>query len=72
VEWAAIWSPTTKRNIALALLERPYHDARTDDLWVEIYALRELRYHKLMKRAKVVPRPFIKLARRMASPPADC
>ena len=22
---AAIWSPTTKRNIALAMLERPYH-----------------------------------------------
>jgi len=43
-----------------------------DELWVEIYALRELRYHKLMKRAKVVPRPFIKLARRTASPPADC
>ena len=39
---AAIWSPTTKRNIALAMLERPYHDARKDDLWVEIYALREI------------------------------
>ena len=42
-----------------------------DDLWVEIYAMRELQYQKLMKRAKVVPRPFIKLDRRTANPPAD-
>ncbi|MBL8906673.1 MAG: aminomethyltransferase family protein, partial [Rhizobiales bacterium] len=55
---AAIWSPATKRNIALAMLERPYHDAKKDDLWVEIYALRELEYHKLMVRARVTERPF--------------
>jgi glycine cleavage system T protein (aminomethyltransferase) len=40
-------------------------------LWVEIYAMRELQYQKLMKRAKIVPRPFIKLDRRSANPPAD-
>lgn len=68
---AAIWSPMAKRNIALASLERPYGDTITGDLWVEIYAMRELQYQKLMKRAKVVPRPFIKLERRTASPPAD-
>lgn len=68
---AAIWSPMAKRNIALASLERPYGDTITGDLWVEIYAMRELRYQKLMKRAKVVPRPFIKLERRTVSPPAD-
>ncbi|CAN7626616.1 aminomethyltransferase family protein [Phyllobacterium sp. LjRoot231] len=68
---AAIWSPMAKRNIALASLERPYGDTITGDLWVEIYAMRELRYQKLMKRAKVVPRPFIKLDRRTANPPAD-
>ena len=43
----------------------------TDDLWVEIYAMRELQYQKLMKRARIVPRPFIKLDRRSANPPAD-
>lgn len=69
---AGLWSPMAKRNIAIASLTRPYGDTVLDELWVEIYALRELRYHKLMKRAKVVPRPFIKLARRIASPPADC
>jgi aminomethyltransferase len=41
-----------------------------DDLWVEIYAMRELQFAKLMKRARVVPRPFVKLDRRTASPPA--
>lgn len=68
---AAIWSPTVKRNIAIASLDRPYGDTVTDDLWVEIYAMRELRYVKLMKRARVVERPFVKLARRSATPPGD-
>jgi len=68
---AAGWSPLAKRNIAIASLARPFGDTVTDDLWVEIYALRELKYEKLMKRAKVVPRPFIKLDRRTANPPAD-
>ncbi|QRM55944.1 aminomethyltransferase family protein [Sinorhizobium sp. BG8] len=66
---AAIWSPTAKRNIAIASLDRPYGSRIVDDLWVEIYALRELRYQKMMKRAKIVPRPFVKLARRTATPP---
>ncbi len=66
---AAIWSPTAKRNIAIASLQRPYGDTVLDDLWVEIYAMRELQYVKLMKRARVVPRPFIKLERRTANPP---
>ena len=66
---AGIWSPTAKRNIAIASLERPYGSKFTEDLWVEIYAMRELQYQKLMKRAKIVPRPFVKLARRTATPP---
>ena len=68
---AAIWSPTAKRNIAIASLDRPYGTKIVDDLWVEIYALRELRYQKLMKRAKIVERPFVKLARRTLTPPGD-
>lgn len=66
---SAAWSPTAKRNIAIASLERPYGEATTDNLWVEIYAMRELRYEKLMKRARIVPRPFVKLDRRSATPP---
>ncbi len=66
---AGVWSPTAKRNIALAAIDMRY--AASDSLWVEIYALRELRYHKLMKRARIVERPFIKLPRRMRTPPGD-
>ena len=68
---AGIWSPTGKRNIAIASLDRPYGTRITDDLWVEIYAMRELRYQKLMKRARIVERPFVKLARRTATPAGD-
>lgn len=68
---AAAWSPTTKRNIALASLERPYGIDTNEDLWVEIYALRELVYQKLMVRARVVDRPFFVHPRRTATPPAQ-
>jgi aminomethyltransferase len=66
----AAWSPATKRNIALAHLRRPYHE-KNGDLWVEIYALRELQYQKLMLRARVTERPFFNPPRRRATPPAD-
>ncbi|TCT10605.1 aminomethyltransferase [Tepidamorphus gemmatus] len=66
---AGAWSPTTKRNIAIASLERPYGDTVTDDLWVEIYAMRELAYQKLMVRARIVDRPFFVHPRRTATPP---
>ena len=66
---ASAWSPLLKKNIAIASLTRPYGDRITDSLWVEIYALRELNYSKLMKRVKIVSRPFIKLDRRSANPP---
>ncbi len=68
---AGAWSPTTKRNIALASLKRPYGDTITDDLWVEIYAMRELEYQKLMVRARIVDRPFFVHPRRTATPPAQ-
>jgi aminomethyltransferase len=67
----AIWSPSTKRNLALASIRRPYHEAGRDDLWAEVYALRELQHHKLMVRAKVSPRPFFNPPRRRATPPAE-
>jgi aminomethyltransferase len=66
---ASAWSPILKKNIAIASLTRPYGERIVGDLWVEIYALRELNYQKLMKRVKIVPRPFLKLDRRGANPP---
>jgi aminomethyltransferase len=66
---SGVWSPTAKRNIAIASLRRPYGEAVRDDLWVEVYAMRELQYAKLMLGARVVERPFVRLARRSATPP---
>jgi aminomethyltransferase len=68
---AGAWSPTAKRNLALAVLKRPFGSKIKDDFWVEVYAMRELQYEKLMVRARIVERPFIKLARRIATPPGD-
>lgn len=64
---AAAWSPTTKRNVALAHLERKYLTG--GNLWVEIYALRELQYAKLMVPVQIVERPFFNPARKRATPP---
>lgn len=66
---ASAWSPILKKNIAIASLERPYGERIVSNLWVEIYALRELSYQKLMKPVKIVQRPFLKLDRRGANPP---
>ncbi|VDC21286.1 aminomethyltransferase family protein [Pseudogemmobacter humi] len=64
---AACWSPTLKRNIAIAHVAAKYADCR--DLWVEIYALRELQYHKLMLPVTKTERPFFAPDRRRATPP---
>lgn len=66
---SAAWSPVTKCSIALAQVRRPFDTLHADDLWVEIYALRELQYVKLMMKARVVDRPFFAPARRRATPP---
>jgi aminomethyltransferase len=66
---AAAWSPTLKRNIAMASLRRPYGMTVTRGLQVEIYVLRELMWQKLMLKTRIVERPFLKLARRTATPP---
>ncbi len=64
---AACWSPTLKRNMALAHV--PWKYRRGGNLWVEIYALRELQYVKLMLQVRVVERPFFLPTRRRATPP---
>ncbi len=64
---AACWSPTLKRNIAIAHVAARHADCR--DLWVEIYARRELHYHKLMLPVTKTARPFFAPERRRATPP---
>jgi aminomethyltransferase len=65
---SAMWSPTCKRNIALAMVDAPYHETGSN-LWVEIYLNRELVWERRMARATVVERPFFAPARRLATPP---
>ena len=67
---SAIWSPTCKRNIALAIVDAPFM-ATGSTLWADIYLNRELAWERRMMRARVVERPFYAPARRRATPPAD-
>ena len=67
---SALWSPTCKRNIALALIEAPHYAPGTT-LWADIYLNRELVWERRMARSTVVDRPFFAPDRRRATPPAD-
>lgn len=64
---AAAWSPALKANVAIAQVKARYAEATS--LWVEIYALRELQYAKLMLQVTPTERPFFNPARRRATPP---
>ncbi len=64
---AAAWSPALKASVAIAQVRSKY--LKANDLWVEIYALRELQYAKLMLPVRVVDRPFFNPARKRAMPP---
>ena len=66
---SAIWSPTLKRNIALAELQAPFGTGRGDHLWVEIYLNREGRWQRRMERAHLVDGPFFRNPRARATPP---
>jgi aminomethyltransferase len=67
---SAIWSPTCKRNIALAMVEAPYYEGSAT-IWAEIYLCRELVWERRMRKAQVVPKPFFAPERRRATPPGD-
>ncbi len=67
---SAIWSPTCKRNIALAMVASP-HFSIGSAVWADIYLNRELVWERRMARAVVVERPFYAPERRRATPPAD-
>jgi aminomethyltransferase len=67
---SAAWSPTCKRNIALAMVDAPYFQMGSA-IWAEIYLNRELVWERRMSRAEVVERPFFAPSRRRATPPAE-
>jgi aminomethyltransferase len=67
---SAVWSPTCKRNIALAMVDAPYKKIGAT-VWADIYLNRELLWERRMSRAAVVERPFFAPERRRITPPAE-
>jgi len=67
---SATWSPTCKRNIALAMVDAPFFQTGST-VWAEIYLNRELVWERRMSRAQVVERPFFAPDRRRATPPGE-
>lgn len=67
---SAIWSPTTKRNIALAILKTPYF-ATSSKFWAEIYVNEELLWERRMEPAWIVEKPFFAPDRRKVTPAQD-
>jgi aminomethyltransferase len=67
---SALWSPTCKRNIALAMIDAPHFEALRE-FWVDIYLHRELAWERRMERAWPVARPFYAPDRRKATPAPD-
>jgi aminomethyltransferase len=67
---STLWSPTCKKNIALAMLKAPFGVDVTSDLWVEIYHDKEGKWERIMAKTAIVERPFFRHARRSATPPA--
>jgi glycine cleavage system T protein (aminomethyltransferase) len=67
---SAVWSPTCKRNIALAMVDAPFNKLGST-LWADIYINRELLWERRMSRAQVVERPFFAPERRRITPPAE-
>ena len=67
---SATWSPTCKRNIALAMIDAPQFQVGST-VWADIYLNRELVWERRMARARVVERPFFAPERRKATPPGN-
>jgi aminomethyltransferase len=63
---SAMWSPTCKRNIALAMINTP-HEGLGSTVWADVYLNRELMWERRMLRSQVVERPFFAPARRRAN-----
>ena len=67
---SATWSPTTKSNLALASLDVPW-GLPGDELYAEIYYIRELKWTRVMERCRVVEDAFFDPERRHATPAWD-
>ena len=66
---SAMWSPSVKANIALAMIKTEY---LTGDLWAEIYYEKELRQYSRVAKCTRKTKPFWSPPRARATPPPDC
>ena len=64
---SAAWVPTAKRNIAFASLEMPWGE-HGDELWAEIYYLRELKWTRVTEKCTVTTGRIFDPERRHATP----
>lgn len=67
---SGIWSPTAKRNIALAHVKTPWARDAPRHLWAEIYTLVEGKWDTRMARLTPVNGAFVAPPRAHATPPA--
>ena len=63
---SAMWSPSAKANIALAMIETPRLNG---SVWAEIYYEKELRYYEKVARCEIKDQPFWAPARARQTPP---
>ena len=66
---SAHWSPTCKRNLALAEVKAAFGSVGASDLQAEIYQDKEGKWERIMAAARIVERPFFRHPRRTATPP---
>ncbi len=67
---SAAWVPTAKRNVAFASLEMPWGKPG-NELWAEIYYLRELKWARVLEKCTVIEEPIFDPERRHATPALD-
>ncbi len=66
---SAMWSPTVKANIALAMIKT---EKIGSELWAEIYYEKELRQYSRVVKCTVKKKPFWTPDRARATPPPEC
>ena len=66
---SAAWSPTAKRNIALAEVDGAYSGENADGLWVEIDLYREGKWLRRQAKATIVDGAFLQIPRARTTPP---
>jgi len=65
---SAMWSPSVKANIALAMIETRFLKG---EIWAEIYRAKDLRPYRRMAKCTIRTKPFWTHPRARATPPAD-